>query len=615
MRWCGLMPETKSAIEPAKTPEQRKSMASAVYRALSSGLQEKQSGGDDAGLAWRVLRAMSRHFVPGMIIRRRLNQALAYCHRPASQGDIGWDIVTSDRNKHLGPEEEKRRQEIADFVEHGGFRWAHPVTGQPGYWMGNGQPTFRFPAFCQTVLRNSLIFDAAPVRMEAGAGAHSESAIVKALVKPQPVAAYIPVPGDRVALAVREEYKPEYRKQAEDRVEYIIRDQDGQVQFELTWRDLAYWVRNVDDRPERGGYGHAELEDCVDVLTGAATGFKYNVTQFTENHVPPVIISVPAGTNEAIEEWLATLELSAGMMGGWHSVPVIAQDPEGRAQVQVTPVQERPGDMQWRDFLIFCINVICSLYCISAEEVGFQSYMSKQGASLQEADPESRILHGQDTGFVPLMTWFAESYNDSIISQFDDGAWSFVWKGLGRSSEERSLRLSQQRLQMGLTSQEQEQEWLDLNPRHVPLDLELWQQVHEEIYREHPDADDEPDILMAVAQKMYVQRGGTWSLATRIPMSQQALTLYMQEQQSMSGGGSGEFGEAGGEPPWGQQAPGSDEEDEQADTPGEDAAREGQGDAGGPDEQKPWGHELTKGLWWRRRRPRGETLVIDVGVE
>lgn len=551
---------TTTAPAPKMTPE--KKLSSWVFRALRATREKENT---DTTLAMRILRAMGRHFVPGMIFRREANQAMGFCHTPRFPGDIGFQIISADKNRHLTPVEEKRRDQLQDFIMRGGFPWEHPITGQMGCWMGNGVPTYRFPEFMRAIVMNSMTFDAAPVRMEATAGYAAGEGMVR-LTKamghpaPEPVAAFIPIAGDRVTLTVREEYKPEYRTDVNAKIiEYVVKGPEDQIQFELTWREMAYWVRNRDDRQELQGYGHSELEDAVDVLSGAAMGFKWNTEQFAGNHIPPGFVAMPGGTEEVIEEFLTTLELSSGPAGGWHNLPVIATDPEGKATVQFVPLGERPSDMQQEKFLVFCINVLCSLFCKSAEEIGFQAYTARQGTPLNEADPETRIMQGQDTGFGPRMTWAEANINESIISRFDDGAWRFVWKGLSKSSEERALKLSGLRLMQGITSQEQEQEYCDLLPRKMPNDVELWDRCQREVYAEIPGADDDPETLMAVLQKKYVAAGGTWNLATSIPMSSQASSMFMQISQAGGGGGGMDMG--GGEDQWDPGGPGEGPEE------------------------------------------------------
>ncbi len=521
-------------VGPATTPE--KEIKSWLWQGMMRGLKEREQTA--SAVSFRLLRAMGQHYVPGMYFCRMGNMAMGYAHAPRYVGDVGWDLVARERDKHLTPVEEARREELKQFIQEGGFPWPHPVTGEMGCWMGNGAPTYSFPEFVRAVFMNTNIFDAAPVRMEAGWGYDSEwsEVISKAIKRPEPIAAYIPVAGDRVRLTERETYSPTYRKKPADQIQYVVvGDADNQVRFELTWREMAYWVRNRDDREEMTHYGHSELEDLIDVLTGAITSFRWNVTQFTENHVPQAVISVPAADEQVIEQWLTNIEISSGPWGGWHQWPIVASGEDGKPQVSVTPLREQPADMQQERLITFCINVVGAVIGMNPEEIGFPGFNPRQGAPLQDADPETKIIAGQNTGFLTRMSWFESKYNRSIISRFDDGAWRFIWKGLGKSSEERNLKLAQQRLAMGLTSQDQEQAFADYNPRRMPGDLELWGKIMADLYQEFPNGDDDPETLLAVAQKKYVRAGGTWSVATSIPMGQAALALYMQEQQGKQG--------------------------------------------------------------------------------
>jgi len=496
-------------IRPKEVP--RKQLPTRLFRYLYRGLREPQR---ITAVSFRLLRAMGNHPLVRMIIERRKAQAVAYCHPPRY---LGFDIVLADEDRELSSKDELRRDEIIELLMQGGFIWRRPADGRPGPWAGDGRTrALPLPQAVAMLVEDSLILDSAGIRIEKGKRADK-----------YPVVWFRPVDGTRIRLAEPDFYEREYRQDVK-LVEYVLLDQNGEVAWELAWDEFGYWVRNPSSDEANEGYGRSELEWAIDVLTGLVTSFRYNVSQFTENKLPRGILQVPDVEERILDEFLTTLEMNvAGPLGHWSAIPVIAVDGDKPA-VQWIQLGDRPSDMQWRDFIVFCINVLCSLYKISAEEVGFQSFLTRQ-ATLQEADPETRILHGEDTGFVPLMESLAGFINEHIVSKFDDGKWRFVWRELGRENEARSNDLRQRRLAMGFTSIDEERLWADKPIRRLPTDLALWQKTQQAVIRKRPELLHDPDRLWSETELLYAAQGGTFSLATQVPASPQLLQIWQME--------------------------------------------------------------------------------------
>lgn len=543
---------------PRKTPA--KVLYSRVFAPMFRGLKEPSLA---TNLTHRILRAMSWHPFVRMIIERRKSQILPYCKTPRFRGDPGFDVIKRRRQEPMDESEEARRQEIITLVQTGAFAWERPVDGRRGGWSGDGRMlAMAMAKWLTRLLEDNLTFDGGALRLEPGLNS-----------KLYPVSWLRPVDGSLVRLADPELYTRQYREDLKY-VEYVIVNPSGEVEYELGWDELAYFVRDPRLDPGSEGYGTSRLEYCVDTLTGASTAFRYNISQFTENKMPRGVLQVPATDEDVLDEFLTTLEANiGGAMGQWNAIPVIGSDGDKPA-VQWIELGQRPSDMQWRDFIVFCINLLCSLFQISAEEVGFQSFMSRQTA-FAEQSPEARITQGQDSGFLPLMQAIADFINTHIVSRFDDGKWEFVWVELGSASEERDVKLRGARMSSGYTSIEEERIWGDKPVRHIPVNLGLWQKTESAILKAHPEVVFDPDKLYGQTMLLYANAGGNISLATRVPMGPQTVSLLSQElqlAQATAGGvvvGEGRQG-VGGQ----SQAPVTDADDDQQDEQEQDAQQE-----------------------------------------
>ena len=528
-------------VKPVKTPE--KKLDSVVFRALYRGMREP-SPNLLTGMSFRLLGQMGKHMFVQMIVRRRKKQVMRYCHVPRFIGDPGFDIEPSDENQHLTPRIEKRRNEIRDMVLRGGNLWANPYTGEPGAWAGDGRTVaFPFVQMTQYMVESTLIYGGTGLRIEAGANEGE-----------WPVTWFRPYPGPMIRLCA-----PEYDRQYRTDIKYpayAILNRDDSVRFELTGSEFAYWCRDPNlssDDDETLGYGVAELEGCVDLLTGLDTSYRYNVTQFTENKLPRGILQVPDVDPLVLEELLNTIEMNvSGATGGWHSIPYISVDTDsGKQAVQFIPLGDRPPDMQWERFIVFSINGLCNMYQIAPQEVGFQAFAMNKN-TLQEADPQTEIIHGEDSGFVPLMVSFEDYFNQAVVNKFDDGAWKFVWKQLGHENEERANKLRKERMEIGYTASEEERTWGNRPIKRIPLEIDKWAQAQAEVLKKSPKVAQDPDKFYQAISELYVQAGGVWSAATMTPLSPSIMQYVGQEQmqlQQLQGQAQQQQMQQGGEQP------------------------------------------------------------------
>jgi hypothetical protein len=498
----------------------RNPLQTRAFRHLYRGMRQPMEA---MALNDRILRAMGHHPFVRMIIEHRRTQAQAFCQVPKGRGQVGFDIVPADENDPLTPEDEERKQEIVDLLINGGNRWPRPVDGKRGPWASDGHtPALPMSQWVPCIVDDELTAGNAGIIREAGRDRRR-----------WPVTHFRPVDGFAIRIADFSEYKPEYRDDVKV-IEYVILDENERPEYELAWSEFAHWVRKpVILRGRPVGYGASPLEECVDTLAGLAMAYNFNKGQFSENKLPQGILEVPEIDDEKMDEFLTTLELNiGGPAGNWSSVPIIARDAESQSPtVQWIPLGERPGDMVWERFLIMTFAQICAIYGASPEEVGFPSFSARQSA-LQEADPETRILHGEDKGFVPMMLSLQDFINREIVELFDGGRWRLEWQGLGKGNAEQEQNLRNLRLQSGYTSLEEERTWGDLPMRRYPLDSALWGKCQTAILKRNIKLLDDPDQLYASTEEVYARVGGAFSLATQVPLSPSLQQMWGQEQMA-----------------------------------------------------------------------------------
>jgi hypothetical protein len=261
------------------------------------------------------------------------------------------------------------------------------------------------------------------------------------------------------------------------------------------------------------------------------TAYKYNVGTFTEWKLPMGFMEIADCDENVLDEFIEDLEMQVGGAAGhWSAVPYISKPPgfEGKEFVRWVDLQQRPTDIQFREFMMLSFNKLCGLFKISAEELGFPSFDSGK-ATLQEDSPAAVLENSRDTGFVPLMEQLATFLTDAVVGKFDGGMWKFVFVGLGETDEKTANEARQLRLNMGLTSIEQEQEESDNIVGQVPLDTSLWAKTKGALLKEKPDLLDDRRLLHRFTLRLYIAQGGLFYTGTEFGLSVQQQQGYFQE--------------------------------------------------------------------------------------
>lgn len=201
---------------------------------------------------------------------------------------------------------------------------------------------------------------------------------------------------------------------------------DGKV---VTWyaRDeMLYRVRNPRTLLNHRGYGLAEPELMVRVITGFLNGMTYNFKSYQENHIPPGFLTLYGDFDqEDLEdfrsEWSGYV---SGIDNAWRLPVLVSQDKEAGAQY--TTMQSSPQDMAFMKWLTFLISIQTSLYGINPEEIGFEGFSSR-GSSLSDGSIESKLSNSQQLGLHPLLQHH-QSELDLMLKLVEPNA-QFVWTG------------------------------------------------------------------------------------------------------------------------------------------------------------------------------------------
>jgi len=538
------------------------------------------------GVTFDVLRRMSGTPVVRMVVDKRKTQAAMYAREPRHRHDVGCEFVLRDTERNPSPIERKEIAELKELILHGGYRWKRVTDGQVARWDGRGEEkALRFDQLVRVLVEDMLVLDAACIRKEMPRKARDHPVYeadpeAREHATDHPPIWFAPIDGARMRRAEQTyrlpkgqdalaaptgafagEYEPEIRKDLRT-VAWVELGERNEVQREFSWDEIGYLSRNPRSDLWTTGYGRSELEYLIEIITGLACGIGFNVQFFTNSHIPPGILTL-AGEwkDEVIKEFQSDMIENVGGSGKWHKLPILFGESDDAKASFITLREQGRLDMHWEKWISFLVNIICGVYQMAPEEIGFQGFR-QQGQAMQEADPASKIVQSYDTGFVPLMLALETFLNEQIIEPIDD-RFQLRWVNLRKLDREKELALGTQRLNAGTASLNQVRAELNDPEWRDPLDPVFWKRCEKAVVKRWPLVRHDREERERLTAVVYEQTGGkycTWPDAPGMPVI--VSQLYMREKGSyfedLGGGGAG-VGELGGEEtqagPWGSVQP------------------------------------------------------------
>lgn len=452
---------TKAMVDEAEAKQEVVVPKSAMIDPLNvtnvMGTRQKPTA-----VPYDTLRRMASIPAVSAIINTRLNQVARFAKRPRFDGDIGFRIGLKDPDAKMTDAQRKRAREIEEFFL---------KTG----WQKNKGRKDNFDRFLRKITRDSLELDALTFeKVKSFKGEVAELWAVDAgtieLVVNNPVGE-----GTLYELPV---YRPETKSGQKNigEIDYVQKI-NGTVVAEYTEDDLAYGIRNPRTDIRFTDFGMSELETLIEVVTGIVNGVRYNTSYFSHSHLPQGVLEMVGKYKDKHLEGFKRhwKNLTTGAPGKW-SVPVMAlEDGQG---FKFTPFKNSNKDMEFNEFLEFLFNIACAVFQIDPNEVGFKSWTS--GSGMNQSDNTSvKIDESKDKGFVPLMTFLSDLFNEEVVDEIDP-EFVFEWVGVDEEDEDKKLERQKTQLEMGKKTvneirREDDQDEIEAEWANAPANAQLIQ--------------------------------------------------------------------------------------------------------------------------------------------
>lgn len=210
----------------------------------------------------------------------------------------------------------------------------------------------------------------------------------------------------------------------------------GKIERAFTSDELKVGMRNPTTDIFNNGYSIPELELLVNLVSSHLNTEFYNQAYFSQGFSAKGILHLKAPLNrrklETIrQQWQHMIKGSRNSF----QTPIFA----GMDDVKWIPLTQNHSDIEFQAWLHYLIRMICAIYQIDPQEIGFGiKEAGGTGGGLGGDNTQEKIDQSRDKGLYPLLRFLEDFFNKNIIDKFDaDFCLEFV--GLKNESMKEAL--------------------------------------------------------------------------------------------------------------------------------------------------------------------------------
>ena len=349
-----------------------------------------------------AMRAMVEQTpVLNAVIMTRQRQVARFCRPQKGGKGPGFKIASKEEAENVDESEKQTIKLLESFVTNSG--WETKPRQRMRLKRDN------FPNFMAKLVRDSLIMDSMAIETE---WKRDKSLGLDGLYA---------VDGATIRLCSEEGY------QGEDEI-FALQVVQGQIRSAYTYDDLIYVPRNPRTDVIAGGYGLAETELLIRVVTGFLNAFTYNSKYFDSNAIPKGVLNLYG--NYSDEDITAFKRYWNGMVKGvnnaWTLPVMVSKDAESAAKFENFGAEV--NELMFGKWMTFLASIICAIYGIAPDEINFESFTTGT-SSLSGSDTEEKLSFSKDKGLRPLLSYLESTMSEYVIGEFSD-KYEFQFIGL-----------------------------------------------------------------------------------------------------------------------------------------------------------------------------------------
>ena len=339
------------------------------------------------------------------IIATRIRQMHQFCS-PSEDGGPGFVIRHVDKEHEAEDAEKEQCKLLTRFFTNCGWEF-NPRKRK-------ALRRDAFPGLMAKLLRDTLTMDASPIETEM----RRDSAMG--------IDGLYAVDGASIRLCSEEGYE------GDDKI-FAVQVVSGQIATTYTMDQLIYEVRNPRTDLDLAGYGMAETELLVRVVTAMLNAVTYNADFFDKNSIPKGLLQIfgdygPEDLGAFKRHWS---QMVKGVGNNWGLPVLVSKDKDSGATY--TPFNEAADEMAFGRWLTFLTSVACAVYCIDPSEIGFESFAANK-SSLSGKDTGEKLASSHAKGLMPIASHFEMVFSDFVVAAFEE---DFCFRFVGLQDEDK----------------------------------------------------------------------------------------------------------------------------------------------------------------------------------
>lgn len=191
---------------------------------------------------------------------------------------------------------------------------------------------------------------------------------------------------------------------------------DGTIVAEFAPHEMAWGIR----RPRSGmrfhGYGHPELEQLANIITGLVNAQTFNQINFTTGiHAHTAMVLSAAWNPDKFDSFKREVQMSMAGGRNFKRIPILQVNKQLGEDLNTLILGKSNSEMEFAEWINWLLKVACSLYNIDPSELGYIFGNEGQKTQLVAASANDRVLHSKERGLRPLLRSVASWINYWII--------------------------------------------------------------------------------------------------------------------------------------------------------------------------------------------------------
>lgn len=345
------------------------------------------------GLTYDTLRAMARYPILSAIVNTRVNQIAEYAVAQTNPHRVGFRIVMRDTKAKGTRASEKRIAELSRFAETCGDTRIQAK--------GNAN----LEMFVRKVMRDSMILDQGVFEVVHTRGGRPAGFLA------------CDAATFRRAQFTADELKAGRRLPDETAYCQIVQNR---VVARFEPEELCFGIRRPRTDLHFNGYGYAELENLIRVLTYLLNTETYNANNFTHGMHASGLIALKSKMSPQLfrafrREFYAMLAGAANAK----KTAIIQLDPDEKEEIQNVNLSQNNKEMEFSQWQSFLIKVAHAEFQMDPAENGYLYGNEGQTASLSQSGPNDRIIASRERGLYPTLRRLESWLDDYVFQPLD----------------------------------------------------------------------------------------------------------------------------------------------------------------------------------------------------